>query len=257
MTEEGAVTLDAFLGGRVALLQPRRGHRAGLDAALLAAAVPAEAAGEAVDLGCGVGTVAFAAAARAPRLTVTGVDNDAAMLALARLALARPENAAFAPRVRLIEADAALPRRAREAAGLMDGSADLVLMNPPFHKEGCSRPSPDARRRAAHVAAAGGLSAWLATAAGLLRPRGCLLLVHRADALPALLADLDGRFGALRVLPLHPRAFEPAGRVLVAAVKASRAPLALLPGLVLHEEDGRWTEPAEDCLTGQSTLPLL
>jgi tRNA1(Val) A37 N6-methylase TrmN6 len=188
---------------------------------------------------------------------VTGVDNDAAMLALARLSLARPENAAFAPRVRLIEADAASARRSREAAGLMDTSADLVLMNPPFHAEGASRPSPDARRRAAHVAAEGSLRAWLATAAGLLRPRGRLLLVHRADALPALLGDLQGRFGGLRVLPLHPREGEAASRILVAAVKASRAPLALLPGLVLHEADGRWTAPAEGCLTGRRTLPLL
>ena len=172
MSGAGDVTFDAFLGGRVMLVQPKRGHRAGLDAALLAAAVPPEAEGAAIDLGCGVGTVALAAAARAPRLSVTGVDNDAEVLALARQALLRPENAAFASRVRLIEADAAAARPGREAAGLRDGSADWVLTNPPFHESGSQQTSPDRMRRTAHVAPPGSLGAWIATAAGLLRRRG-------------------------------------------------------------------------------------
>ena len=39
------VTQDAVLGGRLLLKQPRRGHRVGHDAILLAAACPARARG--------------------------------------------------------------------------------------------------------------------------------------------------------------------------------------------------------------------
>ena len=38
------LTRDAFLGGRVTLLQPRRGYRAGTDPVLLAASVEAHTA---------------------------------------------------------------------------------------------------------------------------------------------------------------------------------------------------------------------
>ncbi|MFZ2468854.1 MAG: methyltransferase, partial [Parvibaculum sedimenti] len=38
---EGAFTDDGFLGGRLQLLQPAKGYRAGIDAVLLAASVPA------------------------------------------------------------------------------------------------------------------------------------------------------------------------------------------------------------------------
>ena len=51
-----ATTDDAFLGGRVQVLQPRKGFRAGLDAVMLAAAVPARAGDRVCELGAGVGT---------------------------------------------------------------------------------------------------------------------------------------------------------------------------------------------------------
>ena len=63
---------------------------------------------------------------------------------------------------------------------------------------------------------------------------GRLVMIHRADALAEVLAAIGGRFGALRVLPMHPRAGDPAHRIIVTGRKGSRAPLHLLPGLVLH-----------------------
>ena len=56
---------------------------------------------------------------------------------------------------------------------------------------------------------------------------------------PTVLRALDAAFGAVTVLPIHAKAGEPAIRVLVRAAKASRAPLALLPGLVLNDSAGR------------------
>jgi tRNA1(Val) A37 N6-methylase TrmN6 len=248
-------TLDAFLGGLVTLVQPRTGHRAGLDAALLQAAIPADAAGQAVDLGTGSGAVAFAAAARATALAVTGVERDAELVDCALEALGRPENGVFAPRVRIVLADIAAGRQAREAAGLPDGSADWVLMNPPFDAPGRVRESPDAARRAAHVANDSALLAWCRAAAGLLRPGGTLALIHRASALPQILAALTGRFGEIRILPAHPAREAPASRIVVRAVRGSRGGLRIEPGLVLHRADGGWTEEAEAILRGRAALP--
>ena len=76
------LTDDWILGGRLRLLQPRRGHRFGHDAVLLAAAIPARPGQAAVELGAGVGAAGLALAARVPDLRVTLIEIDAALCLL-------------------------------------------------------------------------------------------------------------------------------------------------------------------------------
>jgi tRNA1(Val) A37 N6-methylase TrmN6 len=247
---------DGFLGGRVRLYQPRGGHRVGVDAAFLQAAIPGGAGGHLIDFGSGCGAVALAAAARAPALRVTGIEREAAMVALANRALADRGNAEFASRVRFIEGDVRAGRPAHEALGLAGQSADWLVMNPPFETAGTVRATPDRLKAAAHVMEAGGLDAWVGSAAGLLKARGRLAVIHRADALAELLTAISGRFGAIKLLPLHPRAGEAANRLIVTAIRGSKARLELLPAMVLHEKDGAWTAAAGDILTGRAALPL-
>src|SRR5437763_16496333 len=77
-------TLDAVLGGRLALRQPRRGHRVGHDAILLAAATEAGPGERALDLFAGVGAAGLAVAARVPGLEGVLVEIDPALVGLAR-----------------------------------------------------------------------------------------------------------------------------------------------------------------------------
>jgi tRNA1(Val) A37 N6-methylase TrmN6 len=128
------------------------------------------------------------------------------------------------------------------------------MMNPPFNAE--AHPSPDRGRRLAHAAAHGTLVQWVGVAARLLRPAGTLTLIWRADGLDAVLAALAKSFGAATILPVHPKPDAPAIRVLVRAVKASRAPLALLPGLILADAAGKPTAAAEAVLREGALLPL-
>lgn len=248
-------SVDAFLGGLVTVIQTREGHRAGLDAALLQALVPTDAAGFAVDLGTGVGTVAFCIAARAAELDVVGLDCDPEALACARAALGHPANAAFAARVRFVLGQVSADGLSMPAE-LRMRPADWLLMNPPFDVQDRTRGSPDPRRRAAHVAEAGSLAAWCGQAAALLRPGGYLGIVHRAAAVPDLLAALTGRFGDIRIVPVHPSPERPARRVLLRARRASRSPFVLAPALVLHRPDGTWTPEAEQILRGKGVLRL-
>jgi tRNA1(Val) A37 N6-methylase TrmN6 len=245
-------TIDRFLGGLATLVQPRRGHRAGLDAALLQAIVPADAAGHLVDIGCGVGTVAFCVAARAARLRATGIERNADLVACAGAALRREENAGFAARVRIVQGDAT------EAGVLPDATrpADWVLMNPPYDAPGRSRVSPDKLRREAHVGEAGTLGTWLRTAAALLNPGGMLAIVHRSGALREILDALPRQFGDIRLLPVFPAEGEPGSRILVRATAGARAPLKIMPGLVLHQPDGGWTPAADAILRGCADLAM-
>ncbi len=228
---------DAILGGRLKLLQPPKGaHRAGTDAILLAHWL-SPAPGMAVcDLGSGPGVVGLACAVLQPGLRITLVERDPVLAALAR------ENAILnAVEAQVIEADILAPAGERLAAGLAPDSFDCVLTNPPFFEHGRYRPSPDPQRAAAHGFGADGLDKWLRTAASILRPGGQLGLVHRADALPRCLLGLDRRFGGVIVRPIHSRVGDPAIRVLIRAVKGSRAPFALVPPLVVHDAEGRFT----------------
>jgi tRNA1(Val) A37 N6-methylase TrmN6 len=248
-----AVTDDAVLGGRLRLKQPRRGHRVGHDAILLAAATGARPGEDAVDLGAGVGAAGLALAARVPGTAVTLVEIDPELAALAA------ENArrnGLADRVRAVALDVDAPARAFAAAGLASGSAAHVLMNPPFNEPGRQNVSPDARRRLAHAAADPALSVWVRVASRLLQPQGTLTLIWRADGLARVLAALATSFGAVAVLPVHPRSDAPAIRILVRAEKGSRAPLSMLPGFSLNDATGHPTEAAEAVLRQGAPLTL-
>jgi tRNA1(Val) A37 N6-methylase TrmN6 len=227
------------LGGRVVLAQLAAGFRAAIDPVLLAAAVDAAPGERAIDLGCGVGTAALCLMARVPALRVVGIDRDPAAVALASDNARRNRCDSFTA-----QALDLLGARAKLAAL---GPVEHVLTNPPFHAAAASDPSPDDAKARATVASFP-LADWLRGAAALLAPRGSLTVIYRADRLDALLAALPKALGAVTVVPLWPRAGQPAKRVIVTAVKGSRAPCTITAGLVLHRPDGGYTAAAEALL---------
>ena len=248
----GETVLDELLGGKLKLRQPRKGHRAGTDAILLAAATPV--CGDLIDLGAGVGTAGLAVALRQPQTVVRLVEKDPAV---ARLAQENIGLNGLAGRVEAIAADA-LDAADRRRAGIAEASADVVICNPPFYSAASVRISPDARRAAAHVVndeACGGLvEPWLRCFAALTRPSGRMVLIHRVEALGDILRACEGRFGDLAVRPIHPRADAPALRLLVSGIKGSRAPLRLLPGFVLHQQNGDFSLEAEAVNRGEALI---
>ena len=249
--------VDLLLGGKLHLRQPASGHRAGTDAILLSAAAGTPS-GLMVDLGAGVGTAGLAVALRSPGLRTLLVEIDPGTAALAR------ENVqlnGLAERADVIEADA-LSAAGRRAAGLGEIRADLVVTNPPWYAPGRTRASPDADRARAHTGAAtaadpDGLQAWLRAASAVLKPGGHLVAILHAGQLTSLLRSVEGRFGDLHILPVHPRADADATRLLVSGVRGSRAPLRLKPGLFLHAADGRFTPQAEAIHRGEALIDLL
>lgn len=235
-----AVTEDALLGGRVRLRQPREGFRAALDPVLLAAFIPARPGEAVLEAGCGTGAAFLCLAARVPGITVRAVERDGEMAALAR-GNAALNGAVAEIHVADLRDPPALPR------------CDHAFANPPYWPGGT--PSPQARRRAAaHEDAP--LEAWVAMLARPLRHLGTLTLVLPAARFGAAVAALRGAgCGAVRLLPLWPRAGSAAKRVLVQARRGGRGPDEVLPGLVLHAADGAYTAGAEAVLRGGAALP--
>jgi tRNA1(Val) A37 N6-methylase TrmN6 len=220
------------------LLQPIDGYRAAIDPVFLAAVLSPRPGERVLDAGCGAGAATLCLAARCPEARIVGLELDPAMFDLAKrnVALNGAEG-----RVELIQGNIATP-----PPRLAPGSFDQVMTNPPHLAAGTRPPHPG--RAAAHMEAAVDLDAWIRGCVTLLRPKGVLAVVHRADRLDDLLAALRDRAGEIAVLPLWPMRDRPAKRVLVRARKGVGGPTSLLPGLVLHEADGRYTAAAEAVL---------
>ena len=239
---------DAVLGGRLRLRQPLRGHRVGHDAILLAAACPACAGEHAVEFGAGVGAAGFALAMRVTGLTVTLVEIDATLCALAE------DNARLN---RLDDRVAVRGLDVGDAVALTTlAAADRVLMNPPFHDPVRHQISPDAGKKLAYAGGPAVLASWIAAAARLLKPQGTLTLIWRADGIEEVRRALAREFGSLCVLPVHPKPGAKAIRVLVRAAKGGDAAEIGYDGLVLSGDDGRPSAAAESILRAGDALPI-
>lgn len=246
MSSTPDITEDGLLDGRVRLRQPARGYRAGMDAALLAAACDAGPGERVLEAGCGAGGALLAAATRRTGARFTGLERDPAAAALAR------ENIALnglEGRVEIVEGDVQAGFRATALPVF-----DAAMANPPFFDDPAELRGPAPEKSGAWMAD-GGLEAWTAFLLKAVREGGTITVIHRADRLGDLLALLGEKAGSFRVRPVHPFADAPAKRVLVRAVKTGKAPLVLLPPLVLHDRDGgKHSAQAEAILRGEAAL---
>jgi tRNA1(Val) A37 N6-methylase TrmN6 len=236
-------TADRFLDGRVVVRQPTAGFRGGLDAVMVAAAVPAMPGDEVLELGAGCGTASLCLAARIGDCAITGVEIEPSLVALANANAAAND---LAQRVRFVEADIfAMPTTVkREFAH--------VFANPPFHHAHGQRSENSLRASAKH--GRDGLGGWLDEGLKRVTANGTFSLIVRADRLGEVTAGGCG--SGVVIFPLWPRRAEAARRVIVQFRKGSAAPTILLPGLVLHEPDGRYTIEADAVLRGRAALEL-
>jgi tRNA1(Val) A37 N6-methylase TrmN6 len=249
-----AHSIDAFHRGNFLLVQPRAGHRAGIDAMLLAACVPGDFSGQLADFGSGAGGAGLAVLSRVPGATATLVEQSAEMFGFAALTLDHPANAHLRQRASLLKADVALSGRDRESAGLSRHSFDFVIMNPPFNLP-ADRASPDGLKRKAHVMEDGLFERWMRSAAAVLRPRGRVAAIARPVSLPAMLAAMSSRFGDTEIVPVHARAHQKAIRVVLRARLGSRGGLSLCPPFILHGPTGEgFTRRADDVNNGKASL---
>lgn len=243
------VSEDALLGGRITFFQPRRGYRAAIDPVILAASVPAGAGEEVLDVGSGAGAAALCLAVRIPGVSVTGLESQADLVAIARR---NGDANGLGGRVKFVCGD------------LLDGGIPLkphsfhhVMANPPFGEAGRGHPSPDPGKARANVEGQAALADWIDFCLTMARPKGTVCVIHRADRLDEVLGLLSGRLGGIVVYPLWPGPEgKPAKRVVVRGRRGIAAPLKMSAGLMLHAPDGSYTGQAEAVLRHAQGLEL-
>lgn len=215
---------DAFLGGALRILQPKAGYRAATDPVLLAAACPAAPGERVLDVGCGVGVASLCLAKRLARLSLEGIELQPELAELSRRNAARNGFGGWLVHAGDIRAAPLFIRSA---------TYDHVITNPPYFEADDGPASPDPCRDLANRESVD-LATWLDFCLRRLKPRGTLTVIQRAERLPEMLAGLAGRAGGVEVLPLAPFTGLPAKRVVLRAIKESRAPFELAAPFVLH-----------------------
>jgi tRNA1(Val) A37 N6-methylase TrmN6 len=254
LPDPAETTRDRLMGGRIELYQPVKGYRAGMDAALLAAACPLVPGERALEAGCGAGAALFQTAARSPGAHLVGVERDLDALVLAERNIVLN---GMADRVRVRAGDVG---RGFSGQGFLEKDEptfDLAFANPPYFDDPDAIRGPDPSRRGAWIADTG-LPTWTRFLLKAVREGGRIVMIHRAERLLDILALLAGQAGSFQVRPVHPHADEPAKRVLVLAIKTGKAPLRILPPLVLHDRGtGKHTPEADAVMRGEAALPWL
>ena len=239
-------TESHLLGGRVKVMQPQTGYRIGMDGALLAAACAGlPKVKTALELGCGVGGALLSLKMRCPALTLTGIEREADYAPLAR------ENVRLnaLTGMTIIEGDIGAGFKSFELA-----RCDLVFSNPPYFDDPDTLRAPHEAKRPAWIAD-DGLATWLDFAQAAVVDQGHIVFIHRADRLTDILSGLSKKCGSFVVRPILPFADKDAKRVLVRAQRLGKAPLRLLPPLVLHDNGARKHTPeVEAILRGEAGL---
>jgi tRNA1(Val) A37 N6-methylase TrmN6 len=240
-----SLTEDAFLGGRVIALQPEKGFRAGIDSVFLAATIPCQAGETLFEAGIGTGVASLCVAARVPDIHITGVE---VAVRYAMMAEQNVRRNSFANNIRIIHGDVKDALRRDLAQFPAHGSFNHAFANPPFFDADKVTPAATGLRAVASSFGPEDLEMWVKVLITMVALRGTVTVVHRAETLGRLLIAMDERLGDIRVAPLFARQGMAASRVIVQGVKGSRAPMQLLPGLVLHHDGSAFTPEAEAIL---------
>jgi len=223
------------LRGRLTLWQPRAGYRFSIDPLLLVDFVRPPY-GRVVDFCAGCGVVGLGLLSRDDAATATLVELQPR---LAELARRNAEDNGMGARATVAHGDL--------RAALPDGGAafDVAVANPPYRTLDEGPASPDEEVAIAQHELRVGAGDVAAAMRRVLVPGGRAALVYPAARVAHLLSALDAAgLRPLRARFVHPRAGEPANRVLVEAVKGARGALVVEPPLVVRDDAGYTAEAA-------------
>lgn len=242
---QDSFTTDDFLGGKIKLRQPLDGYRATSDAVLLASAVHPKKGQKILDVGTGTGAVGLCLLARCPEITVTGIEIQENMAALADGNILLN---GLSEKMTVKTADI----RTKRIPNVKTGDFDWVVTNPPFILE--NQVSPDPSRDIAHRESSCSLSEWLTASLRYVTAGGYFAMINRADRLPEILSLIYGKLGDIHIIPVWTKEGEPAKRIIIVGRKGSKTPARLTPGIVLMQKDGKRTLQAEEIMRNGAAL---
>lgn len=234
------------LDKKVKLLQPAEGgFRTSLDSVMLAAACPAKAGDTVLDAGCGVGGASYCLLWRVPDISLTGVEWEETYFDLAQRNNILNN---FSGTAEFVLSDI----RTYDP----DKKFEHIMVNPPYLEAGRHMPSPDEIRAQAngHQDHRLSLDDWIRAAHRLLRSNGTLTIIYPAHGTDKIIHAMGKKFGAVEIIPLWPKLGVEAKRVIIRAIKDRQTPARILPGIIIHENSGEYTQAADKILREGAAL---
>jgi tRNA1(Val) A37 N6-methylase TrmN6 len=131
---------------------------------------------------------------------------------------------------------------------LAAGTFSHVMTNPPYLESHRAKQSPVSEKNIANQESNVDLEQWARFCLMMVKPKGTVTFIHRADRLDHIIAYFAGKLGNIVIFPLWPGKDKPAKRVIVSGIKNVNGPLKLTSGMCLHESDGKFTREAESIL---------
>lgn len=227
---------DYLLDKKVKMYQKEDGYKTSSDAVLIASLIDnLSDDAKILDVGSGCGGISLCLAYRFPKAKIYGFELQADLVELSNLSA--KEN-------RFSNLEYICHNITAKKTPLTANSFEHVITNPPYEKNGTK--SPNKSKALAHNQELL-LEEWLKFCLKMLKPYGFLYLIHRAEALEEILSILQGKVGNICVVPVYSREGQNAKRVMIMAQKTSKAPLKILPPLVVHTQNGH-TKAAEQIL---------
>ena len=228
---KGELTNDGFIGGKINLLQPKKGFRTSIDALLLAGATPVRSHQQVLELGSGGGIASLVLSTREKSIFVTGVEKDPFMVELAKYNACQN---GLKNRVKFVLADVI-----KGPKDLKKDSFDHVMANPPYMQKGVGNTSPYPMKVMATVEGEATLEDWVKYAIQAVRPGGSLVFIHRPERISELIDFLAPEVSEFNVIEVFPRNDSQAPkRCLVRARKGKYVSTIKYCRLVLHHNDG-------------------
>jgi tRNA1Val (adenine37-N6)-methyltransferase len=227
-------TIDAFMNGRLRLIQSRNGYRFSIDAIFLSDFVTTREEDVVVDLGTGCGIIPLILLTKRTINIAFGLEIQDELAA----------QAARNARLNGLEARMKVVMGDLKRLPFQEGSADVVICNPPYRKIATGRLNPDLRRAIARHELFASLDDILGAASRLLRPKGRFATIYPCARLADILCRL-GRFNleAKRLRIIYPSLQSQAKLALIEACSGGRRGLVIEPPVV-GQGDGPFLPPA-------------
>jgi tRNA1Val (adenine37-N6)-methyltransferase len=216
------------MNGRLRLIQSRHGYRFSIDAIFLPDFVSVREEDVVVDLGTGCGIM--------PLILLTKRTINIAFGLEIQEELAN--QAARNVRLNGLDAKMKVVMGDLKRLPLQEGSADVVICNPPYRKIASGRINPDPRKAIARHEVLASLDDILGAANRLLRPKGRFATIYPSARLADILCRLS-RFNleAKRLRIIYPSLQSRAKLALIEACPGGRRGLVIEPPLVGQGDD--------------------
>jgi tRNA1(Val) A37 N6-methylase TrmN6 len=238
--------LDDLQVNNLRIIQSKEVFSFSLDAVLLARYVTLRNKDRVIDLGTGNGVIPLLLTARSklPRAEIVGLEIQERLVDMARRSV---EGNGLSDTINIVHGDI---RTAVETFGRE--SFDLVVCNPPYRPAGVGDQSLNEHVKIAKHEITCTLEQAVEAAAGLVRYEGKVAFVHRPDRLPDIFTAMRShKLEPKRMMLVHPRPDKRPNIVLVEAIKGGKPELRIDPPLIVHHEDGSYTDAVLETYAGR------